>query len=149
MVLFLFWSWIYLKLLPSTLLMYQLLLFSPLLLVAKIPLHSVEFNHCRSWRGERKKNEYTFSDAAGRQREAQSHLPSENMRAGFVLSRVQWAFSIPWDTPSTKHCLSMPAFAPQLWVTSPKGDGEESRTEPREDPRMSYCKKVRKGVVIV
>lgn len=112
MVLFLLWSWIYLKLLPSTLLMYQLLLFSPLLLVAKIPLHSVEFNHCRSWRGERKKKEYTSSDAAGRQREAQSHLPSKNLWAGFVLSQVQWAFSIPWDTPSTKHCLSMPAFAP-------------------------------------
>lgn len=60
MVLFLFWSWIYLKLLPSTLLMYQLLLFSPLLLVAKIPLHSVEFNHCRSWRGERKKTSILF-----------------------------------------------------------------------------------------
>lgn len=147
-VLFWVWSWNYLKLLPSTLLIHWLLLSSPLLLVVKIPLHSVEFNHSRSCRGKKKKEDI-FSDAAGRQREGQHYLPPGNLQAGFGLSQVPQAFSIPWDTPSTRHYLSTTAFALWLWVTSPKGDGEESQTKPRKDPRMLYCRSVRKAEVIV
>lgn len=133
MVLFWLWSWIYLKLLPSTLLMYWLLLSSPLLLVVKIPLHSVEFNHCRSCSGEK----MMMQEGRGK---ASIISPPAKLQAGFGLSQVPWAFSILPIRDS---------LCPSTVVMSPKGVREESQTEPREDPRMLHCRSVRKGVVVV
>lgn len=146
MVLFWLWSWTYLLLLPSILLIYWLLL-SLLLLLVWWSLYIVwNLNTVGAADGKKKKKDI-FSDAAGRQRKGQRY--PANLQAGCSLSQVPRALSIPRGTPSTGHYLSTTAFAPQLWVMSPKGGGKEPQTEPREDLRMLYCRSVRKGVVIV
>lgn len=137
-------SSIYLQLLSSMLLLYWLLLSWPLLLVVKILQHHVEFNHCRSCRGGKKEN--NVSDTTGRQREGQCYVLPANLQFGFRFSQVPEALSIPWDTLSTRHCLSTSISALQLWAPAPEESREEARREPREDPRVLYCRSV--GTVV-
>lgn len=95
------------------------------------------------------KKENKVSAAERRQREGQCYVLPTKLQFGFRISQIPQALCNPWDTLLSGHYLCTSASASQLWVPVPEGSGEESQREPREDPRVLYCRSVRKGVVTV
>lgn len=133
--------WTSLQLLPSIWLTYWLLLSSPRLLLFKIPLYSVEFNHYRI------RNKFfllfffscSFYNIWPDERSASP--PSENLPAGFGFPQVPQASSIPQNTPLTTHlpqCFPCNRASRPLWGRSN-----------RKSQRMLYYRSARKGEATV